>query len=51
MQLDVQNVFLHGILEEKVYVKQLPVYESTSQPNHVSKLVKAIYGLKQAQRA
>jgi hypothetical protein len=46
-----QNVFLHGVLEEKVYIKQSPRYESTTSPHHVCKLDKVIYGLKQAPRA
>jgi hypothetical protein len=47
----VQNVFLYGVLEEEVYMRQTPGYEDTQHPNYICRLDKAIYGLKQAPHA
>jgi hypothetical protein len=42
-QIDIQNTFLHGILEKTVYIKQPPGYTSTSAPTgYTCKLNKAL---------
>jgi hypothetical protein len=50
-QMDVKNVFLNGVIQEEVFVRQPPGFEKPKYPNRVYKFLKALYGLKQASQA
>nr|GEU86483.1 retrovirus-related Pol polyprotein from transposon TNT 1-94 [Tanacetum cinerariifolium] len=50
-QMGVKSSFLNGKISKEVYVQQPHGFESSEFPNHVCKLDKARYGLKQAPKA
>jgi hypothetical protein len=49
--MDVKSAFLNDKINELVYIEQLPGFEDSKKPNHVYKLSKTLYGLKQTPRA
>ncbi|CAL1400084.1 unnamed protein product [Linum trigynum] len=46
-QLDVKNAFLHGDLDELIYMEKSPRY-NVGRPGQVCRLRRSLYGLKQA---
>jgi len=49
--MDVKSAFLNKVISEEVFVKQPPGFEDIMYPDHVYRLKKSLYGLKQAHRA
>ena len=49
--MDVKTAFLNGVISEEVFIKQPPSFEDLKHHDHVYKLKKSLYGLKQASKA
>nr|GEV70832.1 putative ribonuclease H-like domain-containing protein [Tanacetum cinerariifolium] len=50
-QMDVKSAFLHGTIDEEIYVMQPPRFQDPDFPERVYKVEKAMYRLHQAARA
>ena len=46
--MDVKNAFLHGDLEEEIYMDIPPSYNATSEAKIACRLQRALYRLKQS---
>ena len=51
LQLDVKTAFLHGRLDEEIYIHQPEGYVVQGREKYVCKLKKRLYGLRQSPRA
>lgn len=49
--MDVKNAFLHGTLQEAIYMHQPMGFRDYHDPNYVCRLKRSLYGLKQAPRS
>ena len=46
--MDVKLAYLHGVLEEEIYMEQPEGFVAKGEEDKVCKLVRSLYGLKQA---
>uniref|UniRef100_H3G7X0 Reverse transcriptase Ty1/copia-type domain-containing protein n=1 Tax=Phytophthora ramorum TaxID=164328 RepID=H3G7X0_PHYRM len=49
-QMDVETAFLNGFLDKEIYMEQPEDFATRGKENVVCKLLKSLYGLKQAHR-
>ena len=49
-QMDIKTAFLHGDLEEEIYMEQPKDFKERGKENYIFKLKKSLYGLKQVPR-
>lgn len=47
-EIDVKTTFLNGVLEEEIYMDKLDGFVAKGQEGMVCKLLKSLYGLKEA---
>jgi hypothetical protein len=50
-QMDIKSDFLNDVIQEEVYVRQPPGFESSKYLDRVYKLSKVLYGLNEASQA
>ena len=48
--MDIKSVFLNDFISEKVFIEQPPGFIDQNLPNHIYKINKALYDLRQAPR-
>ena len=50
VQMDIKTAFLHGELDEEIFIDQPQGFESEKYGDKVCRLKRSIYGLKQSSR-
>ena len=48
--MDVKLAYLHGVLEEEIYMEQQECFIAKGEEHKVCRLIRSLYGLKQAGR-